>query len=412
MRTALNPFMYGERSKLDWVETLASTTFMILQPGDYKISICGGGGAGGGAGGWPTNQTPGASNAGGPGGGGGNGNRNEQIISLPYSAKAIITVGEGGHTAVNGGNGGLGGQHGWRGHNGVTGGAAVNPAAGDGGPGGGGGFPSIVKLETRQNADSWGMGLYTTGLNNVVYDVSGNKLSNWSVVRENKIDAVTGQSYWPTFTRNDGYVYIPTVDTHRFSSLPITLIYYADGGGGGGGGGGCGACGRYVGGAGGGGGGGRYIYDATNGNIISVPGKSGGGSTDSEYSTGTGFPGQNGDQSIGVSGGRGGGGTASNGAWGEGGYGAGAGGGGGKGGHGNHSSSTSGSGGGGAGGSWTAHGGNSAQFWPGIAGTNPGTTGTSSVDPWGKSISGGGGFGAGGNVNQNGGLGWVRIQQL
>ena len=160
MRTALNPFMYGERSKLDWVETLASTTFMILQPGDYKISICGGGGAGGGAGGWSTNQTPGASNAGGPGGGGGNGNRNEQIISLPYSAKAIITVGEGGHTAVNGGNGGLGGQHGWRGHNGVTGGAAVNPAAGDGGPGGGGGFPSIVKLETRQNADSWGIMLY------------------------------------------------------------------------------------------------------------------------------------------------------------------------------------------------------------------------------------------------------------
>ena len=411
MRTTLNPFMYGERSKLDWVKTTAGTTSVILQPGDYKISICGGGGAGGGAGGSSRNQTPGASNAGGPGGGGGNGNRKEQTISLPYSAKAIITVGEGGRTAVNGGNGGLGGEHGSRGHTGMTGAAAVNPAAGDGGPGGGGGFPSIVKLETRQNADSWGMGLYTKGLNNVVYDVSGKKLSNWSVVRENKIDAVTGQSYWPTFTRNDGYVYIPTVDTHRFSSLPITLIYYADGGGGGGGGGGCGECGRYAGGAGGGGGGGRYKYDTTKGKIISVPGKNGGGSTNSEYDSGHGSPGQSGDQSISVNGGRGGDGTSKE-TWGRGGYGAGGGGGGGAGGHGNHTSSTSGSGGGGAGGSLTAHGGNTAQFQPGTAGTNPGTTGASSVDPWGKSISGGGGFGAGGNVNQNGGLGWVRIHQL
>lgn len=411
MRTTLNPFMYGERSKLDWVKTTAGTTSVILQPGDYKISICGGGGAGGGAGGSSINQTPGASNAGGPGGGGGNGNRKEQTISLPYSAKAIITVGEGGRTAVNGGNGGLGGEHGSRGHTGMTGAAAVNPAPGDGGPGGGGGFPSIVKLETRQNADSWGMGLYTKGLNNVVYDVSGKKLSNWSVVRENKIDAVTGQSYWPTFTRNDGYVYIPTVDTHRFSSLPITLIYYADGGGGGGGGGGCGEYGRYAGGAGGGGGGGRYKYDTTKGKIISVPGKNGGGSTNSEYDSGHGSPGQSGDQSISVNGGRGGDGTSKE-TWGRGGYGAGGGGGGGAGGHGNHTSSTSGSGGGGAGGSLTAHGGNTAQFQPGTAGTNPGTTGASSVDPWGKSISGGGGFGAGGNVNQNGGLGWVRIHQL
>ena len=66
MRTTLNPFMYSQRSKLDWVKTTTGTTSVILQPGDYKISICGGGGAGGGAGGSSTNQTPGTSNAGGP----------------------------------------------------------------------------------------------------------------------------------------------------------------------------------------------------------------------------------------------------------------------------------------------------------------------------------------------------------
>ena len=37
MRTTLNPFMYGERSKLDWVRINAGTYSVVLQPGDLSL---------------------------------------------------------------------------------------------------------------------------------------------------------------------------------------------------------------------------------------------------------------------------------------------------------------------------------------------------------------------------------------
>jgi len=415
--------MWAQRAKLDWVQTNAGTYSLLLQPGSYKISLCGAGGAGGGHGYEGGNGVA----AGGKGGGGGNGTINTQIINLVAGAQVTITVPPTSAPYVLGGNGGPGGSGGMRNSPGVDGGggngAVVHGArAGSGGAGGGGGKPAIVKLNTRQRAYGWGLGLYTfkrdaTGA--VVYDENGKRLSNWTVSSNKGIDATTGQEDWPTFKRSDGFSYKPESSALRDATLPTTIVLYANGGGGGGGGGGGSSQNRYGSGGGGGGGGGWYYYEESTGQVVSVPGQSGAGGAPASDTMpgGGGNPGKAGRITFAnVRSGAGGHGDYQN-TGGEGASGGGASGGGGGAGASNESWAQGGGGGGGAGGDSNAHGGTgglrilqTGDSSNGGAASNPGVAGVLSLDPWGN-VAWSGYYGSGGDQNLLGGAGWVRIQQ-
>lgn len=219
MRTSLNPFMYTKRESLDWTKNTAGNYRIIVQPGNYRIKYCGGGGAGGTNG--SANNFANDSTIPGNGGAGGTAYKSETEITLNYGAEILVSIGAGGKTYANGGNGANGGGGGYRYINGITGGASDANAGG--GAGGGGGWPTIVTIQTRQNAFYWGLGLYTLHrAASVVYDANGNRLTEWT-------------HNATTFVRSDGYTYTP--EGVVASSLPQTIEYFANGAGGGGGGG-------------------------------------------------------------------------------------------------------------------------------------------------------------------------------
>lgn len=131
MRTSLNPLMYKVRSYSRLFEE-AGTYELLLSPGTYYISMCGGGGAGGaGAGqGYQKKQ--------GDGGAGGTAVPTTQQITITTPTKAIVHVGTGGLTKANGGNGGAGGD---------------KPDSNiSGGGGGGGGMPTYIELLTADGS--------------------------------------------------------------------------------------------------------------------------------------------------------------------------------------------------------------------------------------------------------------------
>ncbi len=380
--------MYVKRANFDWVRANPGTYKFTLQPGTYKITLRGGGGGG------ANNGRSFDRCTGGKGGCGGPGFLAGQTHTLNFGAQVEVIVGAAGLSSNSGGNGGRGGTNGGRYGPGADGGQSD-------GSGGGGGWPSVVKIATRQNAYYWGNGLYTISPGGGdVFDSNGARLVNWNAeLTEGKM----------TFTRNDGYVYEPT--GYVISSLPLNLVLSANGGGGGGGGGNGAGIGRYSGGGGGGGGGGWYYYNRAADKIVSVPGKpgrAGGGGGSGPNTNMNGYPG-NADFSSIRSGG--GGGPRSNSAGAAGG---GASGGGGDYGEGNESWAWGGPGGGGAGGAPDAGGGTCAyRDANNTAGatnaTNPRTVPVSVPDPWGNTVTSG--YGIGGVPGGNGAPGWVRIQE-
>lgn len=308
-----------------------------IPAGTYRVLITGAGGQGGA-------NTSNWAGAGGPG--------EEKTYQFVLTKPGVITgsVGVGGGT-VGEHNGGAGGNK--------------NGESEVGGTGGDGGRPSYLKLpnEARQlrlcawindngtiaySRQNYGFG---AGASITLYYTDPDAGATISFVGtaqasgDSPVDTPDG--VYRRFITND----IPYAEILNNGWLA------ANGGGGGGGAGGSGNGSRYAGGAGGGGGGGRYYFQETTGQVVSVPGKSGGWGAGVG---GRGGAGGNGDTSAFPSVFAGNGGSGYRGGGGAGGKGSGAGGGGGGGGKSNDDSGwgrRGGGGGGGAGGDAQAGGG-------------------------------------------------------
>lgn len=318
-------------------KTTAGDFSVNVPAGTYRILITGGGGQGGA-------NTSNWAGAGGPG--------KENTYQIVLTKPGVITgsVGVGGGT-VGEHNGGPGGNK--------------NGESEVGGTGGDGGRPSYLKLpnEARQlrlcawindngtiaySRQNYG---FVAGATVTLYytDPDAGAVISFVGTAQSSGDSPvdTPDGVYRRFITND----IPYAEIIRNGWLE------ADGGGGGGGAGGSGVGSRYAGGAGGGGGGGRYYFAVNTGQVVSVPGKSGGWGA-GVY--GSGAAGVNGDTSTFPSVFAGAGGSGYRGGGGAGGTGGGAGGGGGGGGKSNDDSGwkrRGGGGGGGAGGDSQAGGG-------------------------------------------------------